>query len=58
MRVKTENIDVFTKELATLLEETLEINMEPIPINVIEESKLNAIDMLNLAPFFCEAKSK
>lgn len=54
MRVKAEHIDAFTKELEPLLEETLEVNMEPIPIDTVADSKLNAIDLLNLAPFFCE----
>ncbi len=58
MRVKAEHIDAFTKELEPLLEETLEVNMEPIPIDTVADSKLNAIDLLNLAPFFCESKDK
>lgn len=58
MRVKAEHIDAFTKELEPLLEETLEVNMEPILIDTVADSKLNAIDLLNLAPFFCESKDK
>lgn len=58
MRVKAEHIDAFTKELEPLLEETLEVNMEPISLDTVGDSKLNAIDMLNLAPFFCEPKDK
>ena len=58
MRVKAENVESFTKELEPLLEETFEINMDPIPIDTVGDSKLNAIDMLNLSPFFCESKSK
>ena len=58
MSVKAENVESFTKELEPLLEETLEINMDPIPVDTVADSKLNAIDMLNLSPFFCESKDK
>lgn len=58
IKVKAENIDAFTKELEPLLEETLELSMEPISIDMVGDNKLNAIDMLNLAPLFCEPKDK
>lgn len=55
IRVKVENIDSFNKEIEELLAESVEINMNPIPIDKLEDSKINAIDMANLSPFFCES---
>lgn len=57
IRVKPENVELFTKELEPLLQETLEINMDPISLETVGDTKINAIDMLNLSPFFCEGKS-
>ncbi len=55
IRVKVENIDSFNKEIEELLAESIEINMNPIPIDKLEDNKINAIDMANLSPFFCES---
>ena len=55
IRVKVENIDSFNKEIEELLAESIEINMNPIPIDKLEDNKIYAIDMANLSPFFCES---
>lgn len=54
IRVKTENIDDFNKEIESLLQESVEVNMNPIPISLLGDSKVNAIDMANLSPFFSD----
>lgn len=54
IRVKPENLDNFNKQIQDLLAEEVEVNMKPIPLELLGDSKMSAIDMANLAPFFCE----
>lgn len=54
IRVKDENIEAFTKEIEGLLQETVEVNFDPISIELLGDNKINANDMANLSPFFKE----
>ena len=56
IRVKAEHIEDFNKEIEGLLKEEVEVNMNPIPIDLLGDSKVNARDMANLSPFFCETE--
>lgn len=54
IRVKDENIEEFNKEIESLLQESVEVNMNPIPISLLGDSKVNPNDMANLSPFFSD----
>jgi predicted phage-related endonuclease len=56
IRVKPENIEDFNKEIEGLLKEEVEVNMNPISIDLLGDNKVNARDMANLSPFFCETE--
>jgi len=56
IRVKPENIDSFSKEIENLLQEEVEVNITPIPISLLGEAKVSAVDMANLAPFFSDTE--
>jgi len=57
-KIKAEHMDVFTKELNDLLQETIEIEFDPIPISLIEDSNMTIADMVNLDVFFFDDEVK
>jgi hypothetical protein len=53
--VKPENVATFQQEFSELLsDETIELDVKPIKLEVLEEIKLTALDMLALEPFVKE----
>lgn len=54
IRVKDSNMPQYVEEIEGLVSETIEINMKPIPLSLLGESKVNTIDMINLSPFFVD----
>lgn len=52
IQITEENREVFAKELDELLNETIEIEFEPIPISMFADSNLSIADMANLEMFF------
>ena len=53
--VDDENIDTFQGEFGELLEkETIDLNVEPLKLELLETLKLSAIDMMALEPFISE----
>lgn len=53
IRVKNEHVEEFSKELEGLLSETVELEISPISVTVLGDTKLTAKDMAILSPFFC-----
>lgn len=57
IRVTDANMNAYAQEIEGLVSETVEINMKPIPLSLLGDSKVNAIDMINLSPFFVDDES-
>lgn len=53
-KVPNENMEVFISEMNDLLEETVEIEFEPVPLSIVEDSSISIADMANLEAFFID----
>jgi len=52
MKIKDESVQDYLKEIEGLLSEVIVIDMEPMSPDVLGDSKISTIDMVNLSPFF------
>lgn len=58
IRIKKENIEKFQKEMKVLLDDSVEIYGEKINMEVFNEIKLSAIDLLNLKFLLIDKEEK
>lgn len=52
VRIKQDQLEQFTTELEDLLNETIELSFQPIPLSLVMESNMTIADMANLEIFF------
>jgi hypothetical protein len=52
--VTPNNVATFQEEFSSLLDETVELEWEPMSFGDLGDIKLSAVDVLNLEPFFTE----
>lgn len=53
-QIKPENVEVFSKEMEGVVSEEVELDYEPITLDMFGEAKLSAIELLNLDAFITQ----